>query len=246
MKFLFASDSFKGTLSSRRTAELLTRAAQEIFPDCECRCLEVADGEGMTWKYDKYGKLLEDMANATNYEIYNTLQLFDAALQYGQRAGTSVMESILDVANIEEYKQVGFDIVKGLADGIMSGESEAVSAIRQVCEAIAATIKSSFGIASPSRLFRRFGKYTMDGMALGIEDGLSLVKGTMERAMGDISNVAVDTSSAVKSLTSNGDNGTIGSRKEENNYYFYNPVKTPYETARAIRMQRKYGLAGAR
>ena len=49
MKFLFASDSFKGTLSSRRTAELLTRAAQEIFPDCECRCLEVADGgEGTT------------------------------------------------------------------------------------------------------------------------------------------------------------------------------------------------------
>lgn len=49
MKFLFASDSFKGTLSSRRTAELLTRAAQEIFPGCECRCLEVADGgEGMT------------------------------------------------------------------------------------------------------------------------------------------------------------------------------------------------------
>ena len=49
MKFLFASDSFKGTLSSRRTAELLTRAAQEIFPGCECRCLEVADGgEGKT------------------------------------------------------------------------------------------------------------------------------------------------------------------------------------------------------
>ena len=49
MKFLFASDSFKGTLSSRRTAELLTRAAQEIFPGCECGYLEVADGgEGTT------------------------------------------------------------------------------------------------------------------------------------------------------------------------------------------------------
>ena len=49
MKFLFASDSFKGALSSRRTAELLTRAAQEIFPDCECGYLEVADGgEGTT------------------------------------------------------------------------------------------------------------------------------------------------------------------------------------------------------
>ena len=49
MKFLFASDSFKATLSSRRTAELLTQAAEEIFPGCECAGLEVADGgEGTT------------------------------------------------------------------------------------------------------------------------------------------------------------------------------------------------------
>lgn len=49
MKFLFASDSFKGTLSSRRTAELLTQAAEEIFPGCECTYVEAADGgEGTT------------------------------------------------------------------------------------------------------------------------------------------------------------------------------------------------------
>lgn len=49
MKFLFASDSFKGSLSSRRTAELLTLAAQEIFPGCECTSVETADGgEGTT------------------------------------------------------------------------------------------------------------------------------------------------------------------------------------------------------
>ena len=49
MKLLFASDSFKGTLSSRKTAELLTQAASEIFPGCECAHVEVADGgEGTT------------------------------------------------------------------------------------------------------------------------------------------------------------------------------------------------------
>lgn len=49
MKFLFASDSFKGTLSSERTAELLTAAAREVFPDCECTKIPVADGgEGTT------------------------------------------------------------------------------------------------------------------------------------------------------------------------------------------------------
>ena len=49
MKFLFASDSFKGTLTSRRTAELLAIAAQETFPGCECISVETADGgEGTT------------------------------------------------------------------------------------------------------------------------------------------------------------------------------------------------------
>lgn len=44
MKFLFASDSFKGTLSTEKTAELLTKAAKQIFPRCECIGVPVADG----------------------------------------------------------------------------------------------------------------------------------------------------------------------------------------------------------
>ena len=44
VKLIFASDSFKGSLSSRRTAELLTRAAREVFGECECVGVPVADG----------------------------------------------------------------------------------------------------------------------------------------------------------------------------------------------------------
>ena len=44
MKFLFASDSFKGTLSSRQTIDLLTRAARDVFDDIECDGVPVADG----------------------------------------------------------------------------------------------------------------------------------------------------------------------------------------------------------
>lgn len=44
MRFLFASDSFKGTLTSRQTAQLLTKAAVEVFGDVECASVPVADG----------------------------------------------------------------------------------------------------------------------------------------------------------------------------------------------------------
>ena len=35
MKLVFASDSFKGTVSSEQTVELLTKAAHEVFGPCE-------------------------------------------------------------------------------------------------------------------------------------------------------------------------------------------------------------------
>ncbi len=49
MKLLFASDSFKGTLTSDQTIELLTKAAEEVFGRCETSGVPVADGgEGTT------------------------------------------------------------------------------------------------------------------------------------------------------------------------------------------------------
>ena len=49
MRFLFASDSFKGTLSSEQTVRLLTKAAEEVFGEIEYSGVPVADGgEGTT------------------------------------------------------------------------------------------------------------------------------------------------------------------------------------------------------
>jgi glycerate 2-kinase len=44
MKFIFASDSFKGSLSSRRIGELLAAQSLRVFPDCEITALPMADG----------------------------------------------------------------------------------------------------------------------------------------------------------------------------------------------------------
>lgn len=44
MKFLFASDALKGTLSSDDTGRLLAKAAKEVFPACICESIPVADG----------------------------------------------------------------------------------------------------------------------------------------------------------------------------------------------------------
>ena len=49
MKLLFASDSFKGTLTSEQTVELLAKAAKDVFGEIEYSGVPVADGgEGTT------------------------------------------------------------------------------------------------------------------------------------------------------------------------------------------------------
>ncbi|MGO4972334.1 glycerate kinase [[Clostridium] aminophilum] len=49
MKLLFASDSFKRTLSSEQTGKLLADAAREVFGECETETVPAADGgEGTT------------------------------------------------------------------------------------------------------------------------------------------------------------------------------------------------------
>ena len=44
MKFLFAPDSFKGSLTSKEIIALLTEQAEKVFPGCECVSVPMADG----------------------------------------------------------------------------------------------------------------------------------------------------------------------------------------------------------
>ncbi len=44
MRFLFASDSFKGSLSSEKIIEVLKESAENVFPGCETRGIPIADG----------------------------------------------------------------------------------------------------------------------------------------------------------------------------------------------------------
>lgn len=76
MKFLFASDSFKGSLSSQEIAELLTEAAHKVFPECRTKGVIVADGgegtvdavlaatEGVYKKVMVHGPLMEPVQAA--------------------------------------------------------------------------------------------------------------------------------------------------------------------------------------
>lgn len=94
MKLLFASDSFKGTLSSDQTIELLTKAAHKVFGECETGGVPVADGgEGTTEAVvkarkgemvyvDVHGPLME-----TEHGFYGKLSDTEAVLEMAAASG---------------------------------------------------------------------------------------------------------------------------------------------------------------
>lgn len=43
-KIVVASDSFKGSFTSREISTIVSEAVSEVFPDCQTVCLEIADG----------------------------------------------------------------------------------------------------------------------------------------------------------------------------------------------------------
>lgn len=111
MKLVFASDSFKGTVSSEQTVELLTKAAREVFGACDTVGVPVADGgEGTTdaviqaRKGEKvfvnvHGPLMES-ANA----YYGKLSDSEAVLEMAQASGLPMVpEELRNPLNTTTY-----------------------------------------------------------------------------------------------------------------------------------------------
>ena len=94
MKILFASDSFKGTISSARTIELLTKAAHAVWSDCETCGILIADGgEGTveTVTAVRGGELVYVNVNGPLMEpvraFYGTLSDTEAILEMASASG---------------------------------------------------------------------------------------------------------------------------------------------------------------
>lgn len=67
--------------------------------------------------------------------------------------------------------QIGKDIIKGLADGIINAGSAVWEALKKVVSGAVDKVSGLLKINSPSRVFMALGHGTMQGMAMGIERG---------------------------------------------------------------------------
>jgi len=108
---------------------------------------------------------------------------------------------------INKMKEIGKNILQGLIDGIKSKISAVTDVVGNVASKISDGFKDFFGIASPSKLFKEYGKFIDEGFAIGVEDNSDAVENAMDNTF--------DFSEPIVGVTNQSNNGTMGTDREK-------------------------------
>lgn len=169
--------------------------------------------------------------------------LSSAASFVGSFASSAIQAASQFVSNIVSglsglagrVMSVGSDIVHGIWSGISGATGWLMSQISGFASSVVDGIKGFFGIHSPSTVMRdQVGKYLAEGVAVGWEKNDPMA--SIERDL----NVGVSRLS-VQAQALEGAGGTTNYQTVN----FNQPVESPDQVARTMRLQQRYGLAGS-
>ncbi|WP_125685965.1 tape measure protein [Levilactobacillus fujinensis] len=62
----------------------------------------------------------------------------------------------------------GVDLIQGLVNGIKSMVGRAVAAVQNVAKGVVSAAKNAMGIGSPSKIFKQYGRWVVEGLAIGL------------------------------------------------------------------------------
>ena len=128
---------------------------------------------------------------------------------------TSKFNEILSwLGNLKDkFLEVGGNLIKGLLDGITNKMGDLKRKVKEIGDNVLGGVKDFFGIKSPSREFALVGRYNVQGLEKGFEEGLpslqQTVKGVGESTLESYSGGYTPESASV---------ATRGSVSETNHY----------------------------
>lgn len=152
MKFLFASDSFKGTLSSDTINRLLSEAAESVFPGCSTEGLLMADGGegtvsavlstvGGKWRTREVSGPLEEKVQAS----YGILETGEAVIEMASASGLP----LVPMAKRNPLYTSTFGTGELILDALEQG-------CRNISVAIGGSATNDFGMGAMTALGIRF------------------------------------------------------------------------------------------
>lgn len=155
------------------------------------------------------------------------------AVQAARQFVSNIVSGLSGLAG--RVMSVGSDIVHGIWSGISGAAGWLMNKISGFADNIVSGIKGFFGIHSPSTVMRdQVGKYLAEGVAVGWEKNDPMA--SIERDL----NVGVSRLS-VQAQAIEGAGGTTNYQTVN----FNQPVESPDQVARTMRLQQRYGLAGS-
>lgn len=155
-----------------------------------------------------------------------------SAIQAASRFVSNIVSGLSGLAG--RVMSVGSDIVHGIWSGISGAAGWLMGKISGFANNVVSGIKGFFGIHSPSTVMRdQVGRYLAEGVAVGWERNDPMA--SIERDL----NVGVSRLS-VQAQALEGAGGTTNYQTLN----FNQPVESPDQVARTMRLQQRYGLAG--
>lgn len=179
------------------------------------------------------GQIASFLGNALSSAASFVGSFASSAIQAASQFVSNIVSGLSGLAG--RVMSVGSDIVHGIWSGISGAAGWLMNQISGFANNIVSGIKGLFGIASPSKVMRdEVGKYLADGVAVGWEKNDPMA--SIERDL----NVGVSRLS-VQAQALEGAGGTTNYQTVN----FNQPVESPDQVARTMRLQQRYGLAGS-
>lgn len=155
------------------------------------------------------------------------------AVQAASQFVSNIVSGLSGLAG--QVMSVGSDIVHGIWSGISGAAGWLMNQISGFADNVVSGIKGFFGIASPSKVMRdEVGKYLAEGVAVGWEKNDPMASIERDLSVG-VSRLSVQAQAL------EGAGGTTNYQTVN----FNQPVESPDQVARTMRLQQRYGLAGS-
>lgn len=154
-----------------------------------------------------------------------------------------IVSGIKHVFSGTSWSSIGSNIISGIINGLKAGAGAIVNAAKNVAKSALDAAKNFLGIKSPSRRFRdEVGKMMALGIGIGFEDNIPdeqidrSLKRTLDHAKNRMNHVTSGSFGIKDTVySSSSDSSNNGNTYVNQTVNIHQPVKSPVETARALR-----------
>lgn len=155
---------------------------------------------------DGWNSILDTAKNLGN-------QIKETATQKFKELTENVTGFVDTIKNID-YMQIGKDMIQGLINGVKNMAGSLAGAVGDTVNGAVNSAKEKLGIKSPSRVFMEIGKYTGEGMAIGINKS----ERDVEQASLSLASATINAGNVTGLINSNAD--SIGTSNISTNTNF--------------------------